>query len=292
MFFRPKVASSDFQESSLPQNRKEIFFDVVKLQWPKLLVLGGITLLFSLPLIGTSILRSTVQNQLYSAAVAGEAAAEEAMLQIAMMTTVLDGVDILLYGLLAIGLAAVAHIIKKLAWEENVELSKALLDGTRQNGKQYLLLGLLIGAGIFIIRYAMTTGQGIGSYLTALIGALIFAPVVSCMTVTITIYDVPFTQQFRYSLLTCGKNVLSVLGALALCSLPFVAEAVVNGLLGTAASVVAAIIVRLISPLCALAWFLSVFSWLDKVINEKYYPELVGRGLDLVRYEDEMSWLD
>ena len=107
MLFRPKVASKDFDENCLPQNRKEIFFDVLKLQWPKLLMLGLLSMLVSLPLLATAIMRSSVQTNGYAAATAGVIKQEAAIMQIAVMTTMLNGIDILLFAIF--GLCSESH---------------------------------------------------------------------------------------------------------------------------------------------------------------------------------------
>ena len=48
---RYKIAKQDYTEAMLPQTRKAVFFDVFKLQWRKLLTLGGILVLFAVPMI-------------------------------------------------------------------------------------------------------------------------------------------------------------------------------------------------------------------------------------------------
>lgn len=35
MFFKPKPAKKEYERSMLPKNRKEVFFDVIKLNWGK-----------------------------------------------------------------------------------------------------------------------------------------------------------------------------------------------------------------------------------------------------------------
>ena len=204
----------------------------------------------------------------------------------------LNGIDILLFAILGIGLSSVAHCIKRLAWEENIELSKAILDGLRQNWKQYGLLGLLVGVGIFVAKYAATAAQGLSGYLPAVLLAVVFAPIAAYMSVTITVYDIPLTEQFRYSLLSYAKNIPQTLAAACLCFLPFAGVLAVGMLLGTAFGAITATIMRLFIPVVMLAWFLFAYTSLDRSINEKYYPELVRRGLDLTHYEEEVNWLD
>ena len=49
--FRIKPAKTDYTDSMLPKNRKEVFGDVFKLHWKSFLLLGLITLIFSVPFI-------------------------------------------------------------------------------------------------------------------------------------------------------------------------------------------------------------------------------------------------
>ena len=48
---KTKKASKDFERSMLPQTRRAVFFDVLKLQWRKLLLASFILLVSALPLL-------------------------------------------------------------------------------------------------------------------------------------------------------------------------------------------------------------------------------------------------
>jgi len=50
MLFKPKTAKKDFEKAMLPQNRRQVFLDVVSLHWGKLFLLGLLCFPFSLPL--------------------------------------------------------------------------------------------------------------------------------------------------------------------------------------------------------------------------------------------------
>lgn len=80
---RYKIATQDYEVSMLPQTRKAVFFDVFKLQWRKLLILGGILVLFSLPMIILNLLRDGYAIGLfYSMEGASEDAKNQAGLQL------------------------------------------------------------------------------------------------------------------------------------------------------------------------------------------------------------------
>ena len=61
---KQKVAKTDFSEQNLPHNRKEVFFDCVKLYWQKLLLLGLIMLACAVPLLTASAVCDTVKQGL------------------------------------------------------------------------------------------------------------------------------------------------------------------------------------------------------------------------------------
>jgi len=61
---KQKVAKTDFSEKNLPHNRKEVFFDCVKLYWQKMLLLGLIMLACAVPLLAVSAVCDTVQQGL------------------------------------------------------------------------------------------------------------------------------------------------------------------------------------------------------------------------------------
>ena len=60
------VYPKDYSRDMLPHSRKEIFFDVVKLQWRTLIGCGMVLLLFYLPLLLSCVVKDLYQMQFFS----------------------------------------------------------------------------------------------------------------------------------------------------------------------------------------------------------------------------------
>lgn len=275
MLFKPKTAKADFEASMLPSTRREVFFDVVKLHFPKLVVCGVISLLFTLPFLFTAMARDGLQATLYQGSLSGDQDGETALVYLTTYQNVIALVEIPCFLLLSVGLAGLARVVKRFAWEEPVRVGGDFVKGIAQNWKHYLLLGLLTGLAQFACRYAAQLSAGAWGILPALLLALALGPVAAFLTVTIAVYDLRFSGHTRYALLLYGRNAPKTLLAAGLCFLPFVPQLLPNVYCHTIGRLVSGLMI----PLVMLAWFLFAFSCLDRDINREQYPELVDRGL-------------
>lgn len=287
MFFKPKQAREDFEESMLPQNRKEVFKDVVKLHFLKLLFCGLILLGFAIPLIVVSLLKDTYQLSVLSALADSSLSSEEAVAGLQTSATISSVANIICYVIFSIGLSGVARILKRLAWEENVGMGSDFLKGIKQNAVHYIILALALGILSLACTYISDmsfTGVGTAYYLgiavTALC-ALILGPVGAFMTVTISVYGISFFKNVRYAIILFKKNFFKTLGVCALFFLPFLVQMVLQVLIPQyfSVTIILKAITCLAIPFIMLGWFLYAYNCLDKSINKDYFPELVNKGL-------------
>lgn len=120
---RKRASEKDYTKQMLPQTRKAVFFDVLQLQWRNLLLLGLIVLLFSTPL-----LLSTIVGDVYSRSYLAELArtGQELPVEAGYALTYFEIgrrlVNIPLLMLFCVGLAGVLRVLRQYAWEENVHL--------------------------------------------------------------------------------------------------------------------------------------------------------------------------
>ncbi|MDE7352556.1 MAG: hypothetical protein K2O06_05845 [Acetatifactor sp.] len=274
---------SDLTIAQLPHTRREIFADICGLYGGSLFRTGLILLAFALPLLFLGFLAD--QNELAYLSFAREAADGEraAIYQEYQLTDSLFSFSgIIGYMIFAAGLSGAARVIRQHSWEEPVNLKIDLLKGIRQNVKSYLLMGFLTGCWIFLSRYCFAGAlyaQGsrvLVNLLPLLGGLIILLPVLGFSLVTNAVYSNPFGQNLRMSLLLYLKRPLSSLGI-----------GILMVLLLLLANAVPSIPIRMLlrimnifaAPFLLLAWFLWCSSQLDRFINPKYYPELVGKGL-------------
>lgn len=273
---RPRTAKTDFTPEMLPATRREVFFDVVKLQFGKLALCGLLALGFTLPFLFSTMAQDLFQSVLYQRVAEGTLTEGAAAVYATSYQNLFPLVEVLCYLLLSVGLAGLSRIVKRLAWEENVSLGADFAKGVKQNGKQYALLGLLAGLAAFLGRYVANLSGGTWwGYLPGLLMAVVLGPAAAYLTVTIAVYDLKFRDQVKYALILYSKSIPKTLLAAALCYLPFVPQLLPNVYCHTIGRLVSGILI----PFVMLAWFLFAYDRLDKDINPGRYPELLGRGL-------------
>lgn len=288
MFFRPKHATKEYTQSMLPQTRRQVYFDVFKMQFLKLFVCGLILLVFALPLHLTAIMKDLSETAIYAGYNAGEITAESAYSSIQSMRVITSAVEIIGYVILAIGFAGVARIIKKLAWEENVYVGSDLIKGIKQNIGQYILLALLLGAIVFVCKYAFYRSPSDAGNVNFWLGliptvlcALVLAPIAAYMSVTIAVYGIGFVKNIKYAILLYKNNFFKTLLACIVCFIPYVVQLIPNFYCHLFGRIVSSVMI----PFVMLGWFLFAYNSLDKTINKEYYPELIKKGLYLPETE-------
>ncbi len=279
MRIRP-AAKSDLTTASLPHNRREVFSDICALYGGMLFKLGLILIAFAAPCLFIAFLAD--QNQI---AYLAEALAAEDTAPIWQEYQITDSLFNLLniLGLLlfSVGLAGTARVIRQHAWEEPVNLKLDFLKGIRQNCRPFWMLAFLAGCWIFLTKYCFAgalyaTGGGVVlNLIPLLIGLLVLLPILCYTAVATTIYTNPLRRNLQLGMLLFLKRPLPAMGICLL--LP---------LLILAAEAIPAIPIRLLLrlmnllllPFLLLGWTLWSMNQMDKHINAKQYPELVGKG--------------
>ena len=141
-----KKRATDYTPQMLPQNRKEVFFDVLRLHFWDLIKLGCIMLLFSLPLHLTAIGEDIVVGSIYTKIQDAPLEQQQGGYVMVMLARVIRAaISTVLSPILAIGLAGVLRAIRQYGWGENVFLTTDILKGIRQNWKQIAGLQFVLG---------------------------------------------------------------------------------------------------------------------------------------------------
>ncbi len=277
-----RSASADYTENMLPQNRKEVFFDVVKLHKGKLFALGLLVLVFCLPMHSLQILENLIT--------AGMAASADSMtqeqlaqvyLQMISLSNTFAALRIPCLLLISLCIAGLVRIIRQYAWGENVFFSYDFSRGLRQNGGQMALLALVTGAVYWLSVYACNTStvleSGVASSVLLIpVGLAIFAgiPMAAYAAVQIPIYSNSFGKNLLFGMVIAAKSYGKTVLALLLCLLPFGLQMIPVLL----CQIIGCIVGSMATPFVLLAWFLFSSNQLDKHLNSKHFPELVGRG--------------
>lgn len=277
---KTKKAEKDFSQSMLPQTRRDIFFDVVKLQWSKLLRLSLILLISALPLLLIAVYEDTYVLTAYQdAGIPGEQI-PAVIAPLHIYCAILSAPCILLFFL---ALSGVIRVVRQLAWEENVMVFPDFMIGLRQNWKQFLPTGLIFSLGYAFAKigwHHALASQADSVWLQGLgLGLMIFliAPLVACSLVVIAVYSNSFFGNLRLSAYVYLKAPLKTVGCTLLAFGPCVAVWVIPHL---QLHLIGAIPAMMVFTLGLLGFTLFTFNQLDKHYNAQEYPELVGRGIN------------
>ena len=275
-----KKASKDFEKSMLPQTRRAVFWDVVKLQWRKLLGLSLILFISALPLLLIAIYEDSYFLTLYENPEIPVESIPAIIAPLHIFCTVLSVPAMLLFFL---GLSGVIRVMRQLAWEENAMVFPDFMVGLRQNWKQFLPIGFLFGLGYAFAKIGWHTAlaaQADSAWLQGIaLGLLIFlvAPLVACSMIVIAVYNNRFWGNFRLAAYVYLKTPLKAVGSMLLAFGLSVAVWVIPHL---QLHLIGSIPAMMVFTLGLLGWMLFTFNQLDKHYNAEQYPEIVGRGVN------------
>lgn len=275
---KKKYAEQDYTESMLPKNRKEVFFDVIKLNWKSFLSQGLVILLFSIPLIIVSVLQQLIYLETSSL----EITEQEMLYLLSGQANTFALIKIPCIVILFVGLAGIIRMVRQYAWEENVLFSVDFTKGIKSNVGFVILVGLIVGITNWMsvwcsnqVGFATNTIQSILLYLPVLFFALLLLPLSFYFVVCVSIYNVKFGTLLKMSFISFAKKPFKTYLAV-LCCLPFFVLLLIPN---TICIFLGYLITPLLLPFVLLGAYLFALNVLDDVINKQYYPELVDRGL-------------
>ncbi len=288
-FFRQKYAPQDYTVDMLPHTRRQVFWDVLKIRGWSMVKLGLLLLAFSFPLSLTVLVEDVAVAQMYAAS--KDLTAQTLTLYFVEIRNLHALVNIPLWMLFSVGFSGAAHVIRQYAWGENASLRYDFLKGIRQNGKQMLFLFLFAGVLQWLCIYSANltyTADGLASYLVYLPGMLALLlglPVGAYMTACIPIYSNTLAQNLRLCAALYFQNLgrtWAVLGCGCVLFLPAWIPNFYCHFFG-------GLLLPILLPVWMLVWFLLCCGQLDRQVNSRFFPELVGKGLVGKRTSDRME---
>ena len=284
MFKRKEKQISDSEaKRSLPTSRKEVFFDLLRNRKMTLFALSCFTFMFFIPLA----IDLFVFNYFESVAIAADK--KEYLFSLVFYSMCIM-VPCMVIGFL--GFAGAFYTVKRLVWQEDINLAVDFFHGIKDNWKHAIVNGLLFG----LILFGMVIG---GSYLLIFsptspitcgvgIGALILVFLVFGMVISLN-----FTQDVYYEngVLTTFKNSFCFLGLLNWKSL--VLFVLTTGGLFTLFCFnlitlgIGLLLFAVLNSVVIVIYTLLSHSAFDRFINQEHYPEMVGKGLYKIEKEDK-----
>lgn len=277
-----RAADFEYSKQMLPQNRKEVFWDVVKIHWRKLALMGLLMLIFSLPLyylvwLGDSQLLHLEQI----ADTLTDEQLQEQYYALAMSRNIQNAVSVIAWGVFGIGLAGLTRVIRQYAWEENVNLLTDFLKGVQDNGKHTVLLCVVVGVICAICSSTYNMVPYGSKYLGWIvlfqvgIAVAVVLPVCAIWLSMIPVYSNSVKQYLLFSFAVYLKSLIKTIGVFLGCAVLVVPVLLPFPFF----HVVGAIAISILLPFVLLIWTLYSYALFDQYINPQYYPELVGRGI-------------
>lgn len=278
---KPGKRATDYTPDMLPANRKEVFFDVVKLHFWDLIKLGLVLLFFAMPLhllaIGEDILTAGIYAQVQDATAQQQ---QGGYITIMMVKVLRAAISTVLSPFLSVGLAGVLRVVRQYGWGENVFLTTDFAKGVRQNWRQIAGLEFLLGMIYTLSLLAQQLAQiSVGAvawllHIPMAVFVLVILPVAGYATAAIPVYSTGSLRHFHAGVQIYIKKPFSTLaGVLAAMAiyLPLMIPNLYVHILGR-------VLASLLTPIALLGWCLFCYNNQDKYINPTQHPELIGRG--------------
>ncbi len=277
---RQSYADKDYTIDMLPHNRREVFFDTLKLQWRGLAVVGIILLIFCLPMHVLDIFSAIEHSKITFESVGADDQAN-AIFKMISINNIIVLIKMPFYCLLFVVLAGLLRIIRQYAFGENVFFVADFFKGIKQNGLQMFVIGLIFaiiyGLSMLSFNFSRTIDNiGLAILFMLPIGLLLLVviPVAGYSAVHISIYKGKLKNVLIQSVISVAKSPFKTYLAM-ICCLGILALQLIPNLI---AILVVKIVFSFVCPLALLGWYLFALNRFDKTINAVKYPELIGIG--------------
>lgn len=273
---KQKVAKTDFSEQNLPHNRKEVFFDCVKLYWQKLLLLGLIMLACAVPLLTASAVCDTVQQGLSRQLADGVIDKVAYNGQTAWLRFAEALIDIPCYVIVCVGLSGTVRVTRQMIWAEPLFFANDFADGIKQNWLTFCLCGFLVSLLNVYLAFAESSGGGLPAYLPLGVVTIVVLPTALWMMAASSVYKIGIGKNITNSFVLYIKTPFVTWLFVAL-----FASVAIPGLIGFVAlrCIFLAVFIVVLLPALVMLWQLVCYSYFDKFINKQAYPEIVDKGI-------------
>ena len=262
-------------KQSLPRNRKEVFFDLLKNRKMNLFAFSCYTFIFFIPLA----VDLFYFNFLESAAIASD---KNDQLFSLIFYSMLIMLPCMLIGF--IGLAGAFYTAKKMVWQEGISLASDFFQGIKENWKHAILNGVIFGlalfglvvGGTYLMIYApvhaVVKGIGLGAIILFF---LLFGMVIVLNFTQCVYYENGYGVTLRNSFSFLGLLNWRILVIYLLST----GTVVVLGLFNLITLTIGLILLAILNRIVIIIYTLVSHSGFDKYINKEHYPHMVGKGL-------------
>ena len=259
--------------SSLPNSRKTQFKHLIKYRWKSLLIMGGILLLFAIPLFASLLLKDLKAISIVSSSSENE-------LSTLFINDIFYAIFIIpSFLLFFVGLAGIYRIIRNYIWAEGVIIGSDFLIGIKQNFKHFLIDGFVFST-LFYGVYLATVYINIPfvKYLPLIISVMLIYPVILIHMNLTVIYKNTYLHQL--------KNAFVIYIKRCYIYLPFFLLAIIIPIILMSFSIplivkyiVIFVFIYLFVPIYILSFSLYSIHQFDEIINKEHHEELYRKGL-------------
>ena len=271
---KTNINKGDFLISDLPRNRYALFFDILKNQWRSLLLMAVIILLLFLPIILLRFFNLVMINSVVNNGEGTNLKAE--VFNTFVGYSIINFIVVVVVGILFGG---VARIYKKLAFNEGFFLGADFIRGIKENFKDYFWLFLIYGLLNMLLEILCMNYMLDNNYLYYFFKVLNYATLLPILGVSMSVcalYSDPFIVKVKSSIRIYIKNLFKILLAVIIVLLPLVLLLINSSIFQLLVPIIYSFIYF---PLGYLILVLILNSIFDKDINEKNFPDLVGKGM-------------
>ena len=272
---------TDFNASLLPKSRKEQFKYILKNNWIKLFTMNMVMFLFFIPVI----IYYFMSTQNYKALIQ-DMKVEEIVASLFAMNLFRYLIVSLLMMIGFMGLAGGSFVIRKMVFDEVVNVQSDFIKGIKNSYKQFMIFGFLFGMMIYVLDNSF-------QYVFLTTNILPFAKVLLLMTITLVfivltiafmymlnlsnLYVMKTSNIITSSMLLVFKKLFINIGICLIAFIPIFVWLVIPDFLINLITI-SLLFVFGFSYILLLFVLLSMNSF-DEYINKKQYPEFVRKGL-------------
>lgn len=186
-----------------------------------------------------------------------------------------------------VNLGGVFYVIKKMAWDETLDFKFDYKDGIKKSSKESVLLGLILGLSIDVMMsnlYFLRLDLGFDPIITTIMTYLsIIQFIIILLTVMFgmgqaAIYQQSFKSLIKNSFVFAIVKIIKNLLMLTLSMFPLILILLSGNNLLTFIFYLGCGLIGFIFTV--IAWTLYSHSIFDRFINQKYFKELVNKGID------------
>jgi len=186
-----------------------------------------------------------------------------------------------------VNLGGVFYVIKKMAWDETLDFKFDYKDGIKKSLKESVLLGLILGLSIDVMMtnlYFLRLDLGFDPIITTIMTYLSIIQFIVILLMVMfgmsqaVIYQQSFRSLIKNSFVFAIVKIIKNLLMLTLSMFPLILILLSGNNLLTFIFYLGCGLIGFI--LTVIVWTLYSHSIFDRFINQKYFKELVNKGID------------